>query len=92
MFNILKGDPELTSQRKLIPEAKTALETVEWAITNQQVYQICSEVCITVFVVIVDLHPTGIIGQCDTQWSHPVHILHWIFLPHLPKKTAPTIF
>ncbi|NWX63007.1 POK11 protein, partial [Promerops cafer] len=83
-FNIIKGDPELTSPRKLTPEAKTALETVDQAITNRQVYWICPEVYITVFVVIVDLHPTGIIGQ--------LHILEWIFLPHRPKKTAPTIF
>lgn len=32
---------------------------------NRQVYRICPEVCVTVFIVIVDLHSTGIIGQWD---------------------------
>ncbi|NWY99765.1 POK19 protein, partial [Loxia curvirostra] len=61
--------------RKLTPEAKPALELVEWVITNRQVYRICPKICVTVFVFIVDLHPTGIIGQWDTQWSDPLHIL-----------------
>lgn len=69
LFNILKGDPELTSSRKLTPEAKSALELVEQATTNRQVYGMCPMVCVMVFVVIVDLHPMGIIGQWDTQWS-----------------------
>lgn len=37
---------------------------------------------VIVFIVIVDLHPTGIIGQWDTQWSDPLYILKQIFFPH----------
>lgn len=78
LFNILKGDPELTSLRELTPEAELTLEAVEWAIMNRPIYQICTEVCITVFIVSIDLHPTGIIGQWYTQWSDPLHILEWV--------------
>lgn len=63
LFGLLKGDPELTSPRKFTPEAKAALETVEQAITNRQVHQMFPEVCVTVFILIVNFHPTGIIGQ-----------------------------
>lgn len=44
------------------------------------------------FVVIVDLYPMGIIGQWNTQWSDPLHILECVFLPDHSKKTAPSIF
>lgn len=44
------------------------------------------------FIIIVDLHPTGIIGQWNTERSNPLHISKWIFLPYQPKRTASTIF
>lgn len=92
LFNILKSDPQLTSPSKLTPEAKTTLKTAEWAITSRPVYRLCPEVSITIFIIIAYLHLTCIIGQWDTQSSDPRNILEWIFLPHKPKKTAPTIF
>lgn len=91
LFDLLKGDPELTSPGKLTPDAKAALETVEQAITNRQVHWICPEVCITIFFIIADSHVTGIIGQWNTQWPDPLHILQWVFLPHRSKKSAPTV-
>ncbi|NXE59346.1 POK18 protein, partial [Calcarius ornatus] len=75
LFDLLKCDPELTSPRKLTPEAKAALETVEQATTNRQVYQICPEVYITEFILIANFHPTGIVGQWNTHWPDPLHIL-----------------
>lgn len=75
LFNILKGDPELTSSRKLASEAKPRLELVERAITNRQAYRMCPKVCVVIFIVFVGLHPMGIIGQWDTQWSDSLHIL-----------------
>lgn len=92
LFHLLKGDPDLTSPRKLTPEAKATLEIVEQALTNRQVYRVCLETCITVFIFTVEFHPTAITGQWDTQWSDPLHALEWIFLPHQPKKATPTIF
>lgn len=87
-----KGWSWVNSPRKLNPEAKAALETVEQAITNRQVHQICLEVCISVFILIVNFHPTGIIEQWNSHWTYPLHILEWMFLSHQPKKMAPTIF
>ncbi|NWT34179.1 POK11 protein, partial [Cardinalis cardinalis] len=83
LFNILNGDSDLNSPRKLTPEAKAPLKIVEQAITNRQVHQICTEVCITVFILIVNFHPSV---------EYPLHILERMFLPHQPKKMAPTIF
>lgn len=90
-FDLLRGDPDLTFPRKLTPEAKAALELAEQAITNRQVHWICPEVCITVFIIIVDSHITGIIGQWNIHLPDPLHIIEWVFLPHRQKKTAPTV-
>lgn len=90
LFDLLKGDPELTFPRKLTPEAKVTLETVEQAITDRKVHWTCPEVCITVFILIVNFHPTSIIG--NTHWPNPLHIPEWMFSPHRPKKTAPIVF
>ncbi|NXH92482.1 POK25 protein, partial [Edolisoma coerulescens] len=75
LFNILKGNPDLNFPRKLTPEAKATLEIVEQAVTNRQVHRIYPEICITVFIFIIDFPPTAIIGQWDTQWSNPLHVL-----------------
>ncbi|NXX09907.1 POK18 protein, partial [Larus smithsonianus] len=74
-FDLLKGDSELTCPRKLTPGAKAALQRVEQAITDRQVHRICPEVWITVFILTVNFHPTGVIGQGDTHWPDPLHIL-----------------
>ncbi|NWI38854.1 POK18 protein, partial [Picathartes gymnocephalus] len=50
LFDLLKGDPELNSPRKLTPAAKAALESVEQAISNRQVHRISLDVGITVFI------------------------------------------
>ncbi|NXI48513.1 POK18 protein, partial [Galbula dea] len=75
LFDTLKGNPDLTSPRKLSKEAKDALKQVEWAISNRQVYRINLETPITVFITLAELHPTGIIGQWNEQWIDPLHIL-----------------
>ncbi|NXB32104.1 POK10 protein, partial [Eulacestoma nigropectus] len=75
LFNLLKGDLELTSQRKLTPEAEQVLEEVQQAISDRQVYRVDLTIDIIVFLVTRDFHPTGIIGQCNEQWSDPLHIL-----------------
>ncbi|XP_058719390.1 uncharacterized protein LOC131592124 [Poecile atricapillus] len=92
LFNLLKGDPDLNSPRELTPEAQQALEDVQQAVSARQVYRVDPSIYITVFITCPESHPTGIIGQWSEQWSDPLHILEWIFLPHQPKKTAPTVF
>ncbi|XP_014117965.1 PREDICTED: endogenous retrovirus group K member 11 Pol protein-like [Pseudopodoces humilis] len=92
LFSLLKGDPDLNSPRELTPEAQQALEDVQQAVSARQVYRVDPSIDITVFITCPEFHPTGIIGQWSEQWSDPLHILEWIFLPHQPKKTAPTLF
>ncbi|NXH81680.1 POK18 protein, partial [Edolisoma coerulescens] len=92
LFNILKGDPDLASLRELTPEVEQVLKQLEWAIANCQVYRVDLAVDIVVFIVTPDFHPTGVIGQWSDQWSDPLDMLEWAFLPHQPKKTALMLF
>ncbi|NWW69118.1 POK18 protein, partial [Ifrita kowaldi] len=75
LFDILEGDPEWNSPRKLTPEARRALEEVQQAVSAHQVYRVDPSIDITVFITAPDLHPTGILGQWNTQWSDPFHIV-----------------
>lgn len=88
----LKRWPDLNFPRKLTLEAKAALEIVEQIATNRHVHWIYPKVRITVFIFIINFHPTAIIGQWDTQWSDPFACLRVDVSTHQPKKTAPTIF
>ncbi|RLV92059.1 hypothetical protein DV515_00013896 [Chloebia gouldiae] len=88
LFNILKGDPDLSSPQKLTPEAQQALEGVQQALSIHQVYRVDPSIDITVFITYPDSHPTGIIGQWNDKWPDPLHILQWVILPHHLKKIA----
>ncbi|RMC21709.1 hypothetical protein DUI87_02577 [Hirundo rustica rustica] len=56
------------------------------------VYRIEPSIDVTVFITTPDLHPTGIIRQWNDDWTDPLHILEWVFLPHQPHKTATALF
>ncbi|RMC03330.1 hypothetical protein DUI87_20526 [Hirundo rustica rustica] len=56
------------------------------------VYRIEPSTDVTVFITTPDLHPTGIIGQWNDDWTDPLHILEWVFLPHQPHKMATALF
>ncbi|RMC20470.1 hypothetical protein DUI87_01320 [Hirundo rustica rustica] len=56
------------------------------------VYRIEPSIDVTVFITTPDLHPTGIIGQWNDDWTDPLHVLEWVFLPHQPHKTATALF
>ncbi|XP_014737007.1 PREDICTED: endogenous retrovirus group K member 18 Pol protein-like [Sturnus vulgaris] len=58
LFDLLKGNPELTSPSKLNAKAKAALEIVEQAITKKQVHRICPEVHIGYLLDVFVLHGT----------------------------------
>ncbi|NWU28288.1 POK11 protein, partial [Dyaphorophyia castanea] len=90
LFNILKGTP--VGARPPLPLGEGALEKVQQTVSASQVHRVDLSIGITVFITTSDFHSTGIIGQCSKQWSNPLHILEWVFLPHQPKKTAPTLF
>ncbi|RMC18135.1 hypothetical protein DUI87_05015 [Hirundo rustica rustica] len=92
LFELLKGDTDLKSPRELTPEARKVLEEVQQAVSACQVYRIGPSIDVTVFITTPDLHPTGIIGQWNDDWTDPLHILEWVFLPHQPHKTATALF
>ncbi|RMC19768.1 hypothetical protein DUI87_03332 [Hirundo rustica rustica] len=92
LFELLKGDTDLKSPRELTPEARKVLEEVQQAVSAHQVYRIEPSIDVTVFITTPDLHPTGIIGQWNDDWTDPLHILEWVFLPHQPHKTATALF
>ncbi|RMC00151.1 hypothetical protein DUI87_23562 [Hirundo rustica rustica] len=92
LFELLKGDTDLKSPCELTPEARKVLEEVQQAVSACQVYRIEPSIDVTVFITTPDLHPTGIIGQWNDDWTDPLHILEWVFLPHQPHKTATVLF
>ncbi|RMC20113.1 hypothetical protein DUI87_00959 [Hirundo rustica rustica] len=92
LFELLKGDTDLKSPRELTPEARKVLEEVQQAVSACQVYRIEPSIDVTVFITTPDLHPTGIIGQWNDDWTDPLHVLEWVFLPHQPHKTATALF
>ncbi|RMC21355.1 hypothetical protein DUI87_02217 [Hirundo rustica rustica] len=92
LFELLKGDTDLKSPRELTPEARKVLEEVQQAVSACQVYRIEPSIDVTVFITTPDLHPTGIISQWNDDWTDPLHILEWVFLPHQPHKTATALF
>ncbi|RMC19941.1 hypothetical protein DUI87_03508 [Hirundo rustica rustica] len=92
LFELLKGDTDLKSPRELTPEARKVLEEVQQAVSAHQVYRIEPSIDVTVFITTPDLHPTGIIGQWNDDWTDPLHILEWVFLPHQAHKTATALF
>ncbi|RMC21859.1 hypothetical protein DUI87_02730 [Hirundo rustica rustica] len=92
LFELLKGDTDLKSPRELTPEARKVLEEVQQAVSACQVYRIEPSIDVTVFITTPDLHPTGIIGQWNDDWTDPLHILEWVFLPHRSHKTATALF
>ncbi|RMC15823.1 hypothetical protein DUI87_08027 [Hirundo rustica rustica] len=92
LFELLKGDTDLKSPRELTPEARKVLEEVQQAVSACQVYRIEPSTDVTVFITTPDLHPTGIIGQSNDDWTDSLHVLEWVFLPHQPHKTATALF
>ncbi|RMC20928.1 hypothetical protein DUI87_01781 [Hirundo rustica rustica] len=62
------------------------------AVSACQVYRIEPSIDVTVFITTPDLHPTGIIGQWNDDWTDPLHVLEWVFLPHQLHKSATALF
>ncbi|NWU28068.1 POK19 protein, partial [Dyaphorophyia castanea] len=67
LFNILKGDPDLKSPRKMPPEVQRALQKVQRAVSARQVHRVDPSIDSTVFITTPEFHPTGIIGQWNKQ-------------------------
>ena len=79
LFDILKGDPQLSSPRALTPEARVALEKVERCLEKAKLYRWKEGEDILLCVLKTFCQPTGVLWQ-----SGP---LLWIY-PHVsPNKT-----
>ena len=79
LFDILKGDPQLSSPRALTPEARVALEKVERCLEKAKLYRWKEGEDILLCVLKTFRQPTGVLWQ-----SGP---LLWIY-PHVsPNKT-----
>ena len=85
LFTLLQGDPDLLSPRTLTEDAKLTLQTIEHAVNSKQVYRIDLQVPITLFVLLVEYHPVGIIRQLNDAWDDPLHVLEWVFLSAHPN-------
>ncbi|NXA16179.1 POK6 protein, partial [Sapayoa aenigma] len=74
LFQLLKGDPDLTSPRHLTPAAQEALQKVSAALTEQQAHRRLEEVPIDLFVINVDFQPYGFLAQWEPRKKDPLVI------------------
>ncbi|XP_017675801.1 PREDICTED: endogenous retrovirus group K member 11 Pol protein-like [Lepidothrix coronata] len=91
LFELLKGDPTLTSIRSLTPEAKQALEVCSQAVKNRQSRRRHPDLHIRLAIISSKFQPFAVLFQRDQAESDPLRILEWLFLPHSPPKTVWTI-
>ncbi|RMC09557.1 hypothetical protein DUI87_13710 [Hirundo rustica rustica] len=90
--DILVATPTQDELLRIQPQLLNALHSHELQVAPEKVYRIEPSIDVTVFITTPDLHPTGIIGQWNDDWTDPLHVLEWVFLPHQPHKTATALF
>ncbi|RMB92859.1 hypothetical protein DUI87_30753 [Hirundo rustica rustica] len=71
---------------QFVPSVKTLNDA------QKLVYRIEPSIDVTVFITTPDLHPTSITGQWNDNWTDPLHVLEWVFLPHQVHETATALF
>ncbi|RMB92585.1 hypothetical protein DUI87_30894 [Hirundo rustica rustica] len=87
LFNLLKGERELVSPRELTPEAKTATEKVQKALSEGQAHR-CEPNIPFQFIVLGKLpHLHGLIFQWIEGQRDSLLIIEWVFLSHQRSKT-----
>ncbi|RMC20056.1 hypothetical protein DUI87_00902 [Hirundo rustica rustica] len=87
LFNLLKGERELVSPRELTPEAKTAIEKVQKALSERQAHR-CEPNIPFQFIVLGKLpHLHGLIFQWNKGQRDSLLIIEWVFLSHQRSKT-----
>ncbi|RMC22109.1 hypothetical protein DUI87_02982 [Hirundo rustica rustica] len=87
LFNLLKGERELVSPRELTPEAKTAIEKVQKALSERQAHR-CEPNIPFQFIVLGKLpHLHGLIFQWIEGQRDSLLIIEWVFLSHQRSKT-----
>ena len=81
LFDLLKGDSDLQSPRKLTPEARLCIQKVEKRLAEVQVDRLDLTKPLTLCVITSDLSPSGVLWQDGP--------LMWVYLPHSPNKVLP---
>ncbi|NXG47935.1 POK11 protein, partial [Psilopogon haemacephalus] len=87
LFELLKGDTDITGPRSLTPAAKNALEKVTRAIESRQAHHWHHALDLFFIILWDDVKPSGLLFQWDLSLQDPLMILEWIFLSHQSSKT-----
>ncbi|TRZ06538.1 hypothetical protein HGM15179_020569 [Zosterops borbonicus] len=85
-FNLLKGERELVSPRELTPEAKTAIEKVQKALSERQAHRCEPNVPFHFIVLGMLPHLHGLIFQWIEGQRDSLLIIEWVFLSHQRSK------
>ncbi|NXL54040.1 POK18 protein, partial [Podilymbus podiceps] len=75
LFQLLKGDPDLTLPRRLTPEAQKALEKVSDALSNRQASRRIENIKIGLYVMLSKFQPYGFLAQWEPKQQDPLIIL-----------------
>ncbi|NXD04071.1 POK18 protein, partial [Certhia familiaris] len=87
LFKLLKGERELGSPRELTPEAKTAIQKVQKALSERQAHRYEPSLPFH-FIVLGKLpHLPGLIYQWIEGRRDSLLITEWVFLSHQRSKT-----
>ena len=87
LFQLLKGDPNLTSKRKLTPEALQCLDSVIASLQHGYSCRVCSSLPVSLMIISNSYQPYSLLCQWDTSRKDPLIILEWIFILHTFSKT-----
>ncbi|NXK73357.1 POK18 protein, partial [Amazona guildingii] len=75
LFELLKGEPALSSPQQLTPEAEYAIEQVNRALTDRQAARIDYQLPVTLSVIQEPKFLKGLIGQWDSREKDPLRVL-----------------
>ncbi|NWT12601.1 POK11 protein, partial [Vireo altiloquus] len=92
VFDLLRGDCDITSPRSLIPKAQRALKKVIEALQQREAHQCIESLPFFLAVLWEQMQLYGLIFQWDSSKRDPLLIIEWIFLPYRsPKTIFPTV-
>lgn len=90
LFDILRGDPSLTSPRVLTETVKQDLHRVANAISERQASRCVPGHPYQLILFNPSGQPYALLFQWDETLSDPLVIIEWIFLSHQMHKTVTT--
>ncbi|XP_032535168.1 uncharacterized protein LOC116782525 [Chiroxiphia lanceolata] len=90
LFQLLKGEAELTSPRQLTPEAESIIEVINQKISEQQVNRRVEGLPTALLIFRGPKQPFAVIGQLDSK-NKKFLLWEWVFLSHQFSKTIVTL-